>query len=351
MGRYGKLTYSALSFPSGIIVYLFDCMKQRLKLCWLFLLLTVHYLPFAVTAQLHWHTVDSGFGPLPQNVHVFTTTDSLDGKPNIAYYVEVWLKEPSVNFTTATGNGQRFTPIQYYTREDSPLLVVNATFFNFDKNQNLNLMMKDGRLVAYNMPVLPLRGRDTGSYYYLTRSAIGIDKHRNADVAFTYTDTAHRWPYALLQYPEIIKGLNPDPSWKDIRKGLKSNNRKKLKWKMQTAVGGGPSLLRQGQITITNKEERLFIDGEADRHPRTAMGYTQDGRLLILVVQGRFPKLAEGATLQQEAQILKDLGCWEALNLDGGGSSCLLVNGKETIRPSEKDGERPVPAVFIIQKK
>jgi exopolysaccharide biosynthesis protein len=80
------------------------------------------------------------------------------------------------------------------------------------------------------------------------------------------------------------------------------------------------------------------------------MGYTKDNKLVILVVQGR-SESSGGASLIQEAQILKDLGCVEALNLDGGGSSCLLVNGKETIKPSDKEGQRAVPAVFIIGKK
>jgi len=39
------------------------------------------------------------------------------------------------------------------------------------------------------------------------------------------------------------------------------------------------------------------------------------------------------------------------LNLDGGGSSCMLVNGKETIKPSDKEGQRAAPAVFIIKKR
>jgi exopolysaccharide biosynthesis protein len=69
---------------------------------------------------------------------------------------------------------------------------------------------------------------------------------------------------------------------------------------------------------------------------------------VILVIQGR-SESSGGATLIQEAQILKDIGCVEALNLDGGGSSCMLVNGKETITPSDKGGERPVPAVFMIK--
>ena len=114
-----------------------------------------------------------------------------------------------------------------------------------------------------------------------------------------------------------------------------------------------PVLLQNGEIKITNNEERKF-GGKAinDKHPRTAMGYTKDNKLIILVVQGRFANIAEGASLTQEAQILKDLGCVEALNLDGGGSSCLLVNGKETIKPSDKAGEqRAIPAVFIIKQK
>ena len=95
----------------------------------------------------------------------------------------------------------------------------------------------------------------------------------------------------------------------------------------------------------------MFVNGQADLHPRTAMGYTKKNKLIILVIQGRSPGVAEGATLAEEAKILADLGCYEALNLDGGGSSCMLVNGKETIRPSDKEGQRPVPGVFMIRRK
>ena len=48
------------------------------------------------------------------------------------------------------------------------------------------------------------------------------------------------------------------------------------------------------------------------------MGYTADGKLIIMAIQGRFVGIAEGASLTQEAQLLKDIGCVEALNLDGG---------------------------------
>ena len=121
-------------------------------------------------------------------------------------------------------------------------------------------------------------------------------------------------------------------------------------WKVMTAVGGGPVLVQEGQIRIANNEELKFA-GKAinDKHPRTAMGYTADGDLIVLVVEGRFPGRAEGLTLTQTAKLLKEIGCHEALNLDGGGSSCMLINGKETIRPSDKEGQRAVPGVFMIR--
>ncbi|MGH2565635.1 MAG: phosphodiester glycosidase family protein, partial [Ginsengibacter sp.] len=113
---------------------------------------------------------------------------------------------------------------------------------------------------------------------------------------------------------------------------------------------GGPVLVQNNEVQISNNEERKFF-GKAinDRHPRTAIGYTNDNKIIILVAEGR-SETASGLTLTQEAQILKDLGCKEALNLDGGGSTCMLLNGKQTNTPSDKEGERPVPSVFIIEK-
>ena len=112
-------------------------------------------------------------------------------------------------------------------------------------------------------------------------------------------------------------------------------------------------LIHDGKIFISDRQEQLYpgegSEGREGEHlPRTAMGYTRDGRLIVLTVQGRSADAA-GITLQEEAEILHDLGCYEALNLDGGGSSCLLINGKETIRPSDASGQRPVPAVFLVK--
>lgn len=309
--------------------------------------------------QLKWEKVDSLFQPLPSSVHVYKTTGLLDGKPNIAYYVEADLKDKQLDFTADTTYQRRLSPAKFFEKNNQPLVVVNTTFFSFATNQNLNVVIKNKKLVGYNIHTINRRGKDTFTYRHPFGSAIGISKNRQADIAWLYSDSTLKVPYAvekaLAPLVDSSNKLAPRTAFKYFfsTSGATTKERvKPAKWKMRTAVGGGPVLLQNGAIWITNNEELKFT-GKAidDKHPRTAMGYTKDNRLIILVIQGRSPGIAEGATLTQEAQIFKDLGCWEALNLDGGGSSCMLVNGKETIKVSDATGQRPVPAVFIIKEK
>jgi exopolysaccharide biosynthesis protein len=303
--------------------------------------------------------VDSLFGNLPASVHVYKTTSLLDGKPNIAYYLEADLKDKKLEFTVDTTYQRRLKPADFYKKNNQPILVVNTTFFSFATNQNLNLVIKNGRLVSYNVQTVYGKGKDTFTYRHPLSSAIGINKKREADIAWLFTDSSMKYPLArqgaVMPLKDSSIGFSREQAIRNILQQNGDQKRVRLNfgpWKMKTAVGGGPVLLQHGEIRITNNEEIKF-GGKAieDKHPRTAMGYTRDHKLIILVIEGRHPGTAEGATLIQEAQLFKDLGCIEALNLDGGGSSCMLVNGKETIRVSDADGQRPVPAVFVIKSR
>ena len=314
----------------------------------LFLFFIFFVLPVFTYAQLKWTNVDSLYQPLPSSVHVYFTNEPIDTAPFRAYYLIADLKDKKLDFTVDTTLGRRFTPTQFYQKNDQPLVVVNGTFFSFATNQNLNVVIKDGKLVGYNIHSVPGRGKDTLTYRHPFGSVIGISKKGEADIAWTYTDSAKRLPYSFQQSFPLIKDSS---IYIDFNRYVKQKRSDSRKWKMQTAIGGGPVLLQNGEVKITNNEELKFA-GKAinDKHPRTAMGYTKDGKLIILVIEGRNP-VAQGATLGLEAQILKDLGCWEALNLDGGGSSCMLVNGNETIKTSDATGQRAVPAVFIIRSR
>ncbi len=309
-------------------------------------------------ASLKWMKVDSLFGSLPPSIHVYSSNDPLDGKPNIAYYVIADLSDKKLHFTVDTTLGRRLTPLQFYTKNEQPAIVVNCTFFSFGTNQNLNTVIKEGKQVGYTIHSIAGKGKDTLTYRHPLGSALGITAKRKADIAWLYTDSSARWPSAW-DYPVAFRKDSNAAfhiSYKEMKKILPAegscvpSGKVFKKWKMETAVGGGPVLVKDGKVCISNNAELKFTGNAiSDKHPRTAMGYTRDNKLIILTVEGRNPGIAEGATLIQQAKILADLGCVEALNLDGGGSSCLLVNGKETIWPSDKGKQRPVPAVFIIE--
>ncbi len=311
---------------------------------------------------VNWKNVDSLFQPLPPSVQVFMGDKQYvtgDTGGFRAYYVIADLKDKRLTFTTDTSKNRRLTPAAFYDKNNKPLLVVNTTFFSFATNQNLNVVIKDRKLVSYNIHSLPGRGKDTFTYRHPHTSAIGITRKRTADIAWIYTDSLHRHAYASQQPVKLMKDsfssfryvIPFEKKGRGLHGTLKPYTRGFEKWNMQTAVGGGPVLIQEGEIKITNNEELKFA-GKAidDKHPRTAMGYTEDDKLIILMIEGR-NKNATGASLTMLAWILRDLGCVEALNLDGGGSSCMLVNGKETIKPSDKEGQRAIPAVFIIQAK
>jgi hypothetical protein len=302
----------------------------------------------SVNAQLRWHNVDSDYAPLPKGFHIFKTTDSLDGKPFLAYYAIADLKQKKLEYRVDTTYKRRMTPTQFYNKNGRPLLVVNTTFFSFATHQNLNAVIINGKLVGFNIHSLPMRGKDTFQYRHPFGSAIGMNKKRKADVAWLLTDSSKALAYAT-QVPQLAgKDSVQLPSFTRMKK----DQAQFKKWKMKTAVGGGPVLVQDGRVKITNNEELKFAGNAInDKHPRTLMGYTKMNQLIIMVIEGRHQGVAEGANLLQGAKLMEDLGCVEALNLDGGGSSCMLINGKETILPSDKGEQRSVPAVFIIKSK
>lgn len=117
---------------------------------------------------------------------------------------------------------------------------------------------------------------------------------------------------------------------------------------VQEAVAGGPWLIRNGKILAPDEQgggfnRQTFIER---RHPRTAVGRTAQGEVIWLTVDGRQPQ-SQGATLSELAQILARYGAVDAINLDGGGSTTLVVRNLVVNSPS--DGvERPVSNAWLV---
>jgi hypothetical protein len=122
------------------------------------------------------------------------------------------------------------------------------------------------------------------------------------------------------------------------------------------AVGGRPVLVRDSAIAA--EADTFGSAGFRGPNPRTAAGITRDGKRLVLaVVDGRTEQDA-GMTLRETAELMLALGAYGAINLDGGGSTTMVVTHPDSVgvlrivnRPSDRQGERAVgDALAVVQR-
>jgi uncharacterized protein YigE (DUF2233 family) len=115
------------------------------------------------------------------------------------------------------------------------------------------------------------------------------------------------------------------------------------------AIGGIPRILRDGKVSVECDKESIRESFSTTKHPRTAIGYSKDKKkLFLVVVDGRQPSLSIGQNLADLAEYMKKLGAWDAMNLDGGGSSTMWVRGKMASSPSDSSGPRTVTNSILI---
>jgi hypothetical protein len=106
----------------------------------------------------------------------------------------------------------------------------------------------------------------------------------------------------------------------------------------KTAVGGGPTLVADGQL--------VFPKTTPIRHPRSALGWNKDSYFLV-EVDGRQPDLSVGMTFEELAKYMMKVGCTEAICLDGGGSATLWTMGQVMNNPCE-GGERGTGNALVV---
>ena len=109
-------------------------------------------------------------------------------------------------------------------------------------------------------------------------------------------------------------------------------------------IGGGPYLIKNGEIYIDYNDEKLQAITGAN--PRSAIGYNKEGEFIMVTVDGR-EKTSVGMTLTQLAKYMKSIGCQNAINLDGGGSSVLYVKGQIKNSPANSGGI-PISNALVI---
>ncbi len=134
--------------------------------------------------------------------------------------------------------------------------------------------------------------------------------------------------------------------WVDKEGRVRVDQRPEIRKVRQAAAGFG-GLIHRGEMVAA---------GGRDLHPRTAVGIDRQQRwLTLVVVDGRQPKVSEGMSQRELADLMVELGCHDAINLDGGGSSIMLLEDNEghlrlQNRPSDRTGPRPIPVMLGIRR-
>ena len=120
-------------------------------------------------------------------------------------------------------------------------------------------------------------------------------------------------------------------------------------WKQAAnIIGAGPQLIKNGRVEITNAAEKILPSFVSDGHPRTAIAKLRSGQILLVTVDGRQPGESIGMSLTMLTDLLIEFGAVEAINLDGGGSTTMVIRNKLVNKPSDATGERPVSDAILV---
>ena len=141
-------------------------------------------------------------------------------------------------------------------------------------------------------------------------------------------------PKSQLQKLWGVKKVKVDisttPEWKNVRH----------------IISGGPYLVKNGEVFVDMTAQKLGAIG--GRNPRSAIGYTADNNLILVAVDGREGS-SIGMTLMELANFMKSVGCVGAINLDGGGSTVMYINGQIVNKPQVKGGI-PLSNAVVLTK-
>jgi len=208
-------------------------------------------------------------------------------------------------------------------RGDNEMIIFTPEFHRTtltDPN-GLELIVRQGRIVAQR----DLKGSST----------IPAD-----GFVISVAGTARQWAIEKLRVGTRVK-LKIDWSPTETAKADS--------WKQAAnIIGGGPQLIKNGRVEITNAAEKILPSFVSDYHPRTAIAKLKSGQILLVTVDGRQPGESIGMSLTMLADLLLEFGAEEAINLDGGGSTTMVIKNKLVNKPSDATGERPVSDAILV---
>jgi hypothetical protein len=158
---------------------------------------------------------------------------------------------------------------------------------------------------------------------------------------------------AVLSYG----GLSPPPPLDKLAAGARVALRETWRpgsgqaadrWRAAVDVVNGAGLLRRAGADVRDWAPEHLASGFLGRHPRTMFGVDAAGRAWLVTVDGRQPDVSVGMTLVELQRLARRIGLTDAINLDGGGSTTMVVAGTIVNRPSDPTGARTVSDVLLV---
>lgn len=300
-----------------------------------------YYVPDFDPKDKGW-VLSTDFGSLPTYLSVYKYSKTFDGKSVQAYIAVANMNDANARFSVL-GEAQGYnTPTQFYQNNSQPKIVMNGGYF-WD-GYSLGLIIRNSVTVKAHQPMVYRTVNSVSTTYYPTTGVFGLNTDGTFSTNWSYSPDA-KTLYTYTTPSPNVTGETPQPFPSATFPTTGTI------WTPKEAIGAGPILIKGG--VYKNLWQNEMFDsasgiGPTINNPRTALGYLPSGYLIFFVCEGRnMTPSTPGLTLKNVADMFLELGCTEALNLDGGGSSCMLINGKGTIKPSDGTQRKITNAVAI----
>ncbi|MBQ4285837.1 MAG: DUF4855 domain-containing protein [Bacteroidales bacterium] len=327
-------TYNVRAFvTSGSTTEYTDVIKVSMK-------------PAPEPIKLEWKKLVKG--ALPDGIELFETTSTLDGKNVHAWYAVADMEK--VEFRVSIPSEPKTIDDQIAEARDCFLMINGGYFYN---GRNTGMAVING-VPSGNIPAVrgSLRTADTeyNVMYNVTRGAFGVDDGGTPSVYWAGGEATGAGLRFYDRPLPSVRGKNRYPTPSET---LPWNA---AAWKPRYALSAGPVLLKNGRIAFNfdetedggeyylNNFEIMPYDifGPESVCDRTAVGYTAEGKVVFFTCDGRVKgdNPVPGLNLLELARIMAGIGCVEAVNFDGGGSTGMMVGtahlGDQTAEVSRK---------------
>ena len=290
------------------------------------------FINLAVAEDIVW--TEQSNDQLPVGVKLFKGTRT---SPQLqAFYLDIDMNNPDLAIRPYISAQSMTVPA--FVVQTGAYVAVNGGFFG--GNSSLSSVIYPDEIRAINVKSVTRNNLS----YPLLRSLFSIDKAGKFSVDWIYHfSSAADGLYSFVQ-PYAYEYLDPTP------KSAPQQEDGQLFDSVLVGIGGAPTLVKNSQVEVTYNQEIMWGSGVGydNGDPRTAVGYTAENHVIMVTADGRQSGISEGVGLPELAQIMIDIGCVEAMNLDGGGSTQMATASGYVNSPSE---QRAVPTILAVVHK